>query len=142
VKLLNLPPNILDSISNRSINTAVAEELLSIDDIDKQSELTQLVSKNRLSSRKVREIVKDLKETSSFYDHDESYLCAAKLVDVDRNARRSFDKTVIALRVALNKIGGIISEIEDNWITYEILMQHKNMLHSQIDLLIKEKRKL
>jgi ParB family transcriptional regulator, chromosome partitioning protein len=32
--------------------------------------------------------------------------------------------------------------IEDNWIVYEILMQHKNMLHTQIDLLIKEKRKL
>jgi hypothetical protein len=25
---------------------------------------------------------------------------------------------------------------------YETLMQHKNMLHTQIDLLIKEKRKL
>jgi len=32
--------------------------------------------------------------------------------------------------------------MEDNWIIYEILMQHKMMLHSQIDVLIKEKKKL
>ena len=52
-----------------------------------------------------------------------------------------FDKSIITLKLALDKIGLVISQIENNWITYEILMQHKNMLHAQIDLLIKEKRK-
>jgi ParB family transcriptional regulator, chromosome partitioning protein len=54
---------------------------------------------------------------------------------------RVFDKSIITLKLALDKIGLVISQIENNWITYEILMQHKNMLHAQIDLLIKEKRK-
>jgi ParB family transcriptional regulator, chromosome partitioning protein len=36
----------------------------------------------------------------------------------------------------------IIQEAEENWIVYEILMQHKNILHSQVDILIKEKMKL
>ena len=54
---------------------------------------------------------------------------------------RVFDKFIITLKLALDKIGLVISQIENNWITYEILMQHKNMLHAQIDLLIKEKRK-
>jgi ParB family chromosome partitioning protein len=35
----------------------------------------------------------------------------------------------------------IIESMEDNWVVYEILMQHKNMLHSQIDLLIKENKR-
>jgi ParB family transcriptional regulator, chromosome partitioning protein len=54
---------------------------------------------------------------------------------------RVFDKSIITLKLALDKIGLVISQIENDWITYEILMQHKNMLHAQIDLLIKEKRK-
>jgi ParB family chromosome partitioning protein len=54
---------------------------------------------------------------------------------------RVFDKSIITLKLALDKIRLVISQIENNWITYEILMQHKNMLHAQIDLLIKEKRK-
>jgi hypothetical protein len=34
----------------------------------------------------------------------------------------------------------IVEEMNDNWMIYEILMQHKNMLHHQIDL--KEEMKL
>ena len=142
IKLLDLPSDVLNSISNSSINTTIAEELLSIHDGDKQSKLTQLIAKNRLSSRKVRRLVKDLKEEVSDDYYDETYLSVTKIVDVNRRANRSFDKSIIAFKIALNKIGGIISEIEDNWIVYEILMQHKNMLHAQIDLLMKQKKKL
>jgi ParB family transcriptional regulator, chromosome partitioning protein len=143
IRLLDLPPEVLDSICDSSISTTVAEELLPIQDKEKQSELTRLISKNRLSSRKVRRLVKDLKEDSSYnYYDDDHFLSAVKIVDIDRNTQKSFDKSIIALRVALNKIGSVISEIEDNWIVYEILLQHKNMLHNHIDLLIKQKKKL
>jgi ParB family chromosome partitioning protein len=54
---------------------------------------------------------------------------------------KTFDKSIIALRIAMSKLAMIIENIEDNWVLYEILMQHKNMLHAQIDLLIKEKKK-
>ena len=64
-----------------------------------------------------------------------------KKVDLDMTTMRVFDKSIITLKLALDKIGLVISQIENNWITYEILMQHKNMLHAQIDLLIKEKGK-
>jgi hypothetical protein len=51
---------------------------------------------------------------------------------------KSFDKSIIALKIALNKLGLIIENIEQNWVLYEIFMQHKKMLHRQIDLLIRE----
>lgn len=54
---------------------------------------------------------------------------------------RSFDKSIIDLRIAVKKIGSIVETIEDDWIFYDILLHHKNMLNSQIDLLVKEKRK-
>lgn len=42
----------------------------------------------------------------------------------------------------MNKIISAMENIEDNWIVYEMLRQHKEALHNQIDLLIKEKRKI
>ena len=45
---------------------------------------------------------------------------------------KSFDKSIIALRMALSRLAMIIDNLEDNWIFYEILMQHENMIHAQI----------
>jgi hypothetical protein len=41
----------------------------------------------------------------------------------------------------MNSLSEIINGVEHDWVIHEILMQHRNMLHTQIDLL-KEKRKL
>ncbi|HKG89750.1 MAG TPA: ParB/RepB/Spo0J family partition protein [Nitrososphaeraceae archaeon] len=141
IRLLDLPADILDSISKFEINRSTAEELLSIRDNHRQSKLAKIIRERRLSSRQVRELVKDHKE-GSIYDFDEKWTFREKFVDIDRNTQKSFDKSIVALRVAMNTLSTIMEYIEDNWIVYETLMQHKNMLHTQIDLLIKEKRKL
>jgi len=65
-----------------------------------------------------------------------------KIVDIDMKVQRSFNGSIVTLIIATSRLATIIESMEDNWIVYEILMQHKNMLHSQIDLLIKEKKKL
>ena len=141
IRLLELPNDILDSIFKFEINKSAAEELLSIRDNHRQSKLAQIIREKRLSSRQARELVKNM-EDGSIYDFDEKWTFQKKLVDIDRKTQKSFDKSIVALRVAMNTLGTIMEYIEDNWIVYEILMQHKNMLHTQIDLLIKEKRKL
>jgi ParB family transcriptional regulator, chromosome partitioning protein len=141
IRLLDLPADIIDSISKFEINRSTAEELLSIRDNHRQSKLAKIIRERRLSSRQVRELVKDHKE-GSIYDFDEKWTFREKFVDIDRNTQKSFDKSIVALRVAMNTLSTIMEYIEDNWIVYETLMQHKNMLHTQIDLLIKEKRKL
>lgn len=61
---------------------------------------------------------------------------------LDRKARKSFDKSIVALRLAMNRLADIISSTEDNWILHDILLEHRNVLHARIDLLIKQKRKL
>ena len=141
IRLLELPNDILDSIFKFEINKSAAEELLSIRDNHRQSKLAQIIREKRLSSRQARELVKNM-EDGSIYDFDEKWIFREKFVDIDRKTQKSFDKSIVALRVAMNTLSTIIEYIEDNWIVYETLMQHKNMLHTQIDLLIKEKRKL
>jgi ParB family transcriptional regulator, chromosome partitioning protein len=141
IRLLDLPVEILDSISKSEINSSTAEELLSIRDTHRQYKLAQIIREKHLSSRKVRELVKSVDE-GSVYDYEEKLTSQRTFVDIDRITQKSFDKSIVAIRVAMNTLSTIMEHIEDNWMIYEILMQHKNMLHAQIDILIKQKSKI
>jgi ParB family chromosome partitioning protein len=137
INLLNLPSDVISSIMDSAIQSSVAEELLYIRDKCKQSELAQLISKRNISLRRARLIIKNS-------ESEESHVFRSALAERDyefEQAIKSFDKSIIALRIALNRLGSIIQQNNKNWLIYEILMQHRNMLHSQIDLLIKLKKK-
>ena len=99
-----------------------------------------LVLDKSIPSKKLRRMIKEEKcelddddiissTVTNYYPNDEETIL------------KTFDKSIIALRIAMSKLAMIIENIEDNWVLHEILMQHKNMLHAQIDLLIKEKKK-
>lgn len=134
IKLLNLPEDVINSLSKMSLNQSVAEELCSLKDQSRQSELADLVIRRHLSLRKARELVNQYRNIEPDFTLDSSM----------EQSRRTFDKLILVLRVALNNIGGLIDGSDDNdeWVVREILMYHKNTIHQQIDLLIKEKRKL
>ena len=138
IKLLNLPPDVLEAITTSRLDPSLAEELLSIKDGNKQSVLANLIADRRLSLRMTRKLLKDTNEIhgnlDSFYTSD--------YIDHIKIAERSFDKSITAIRIAMNSLSEIINGVEHDWVIHEILMQHKNMLHTQIDLLLKEKKKL
>jgi ParB family transcriptional regulator, chromosome partitioning protein len=66
IRLLELPPDVLDSIINCKIDTSIAQKLSSIKDKSKQSDIARFVSERRLSLRKVRELLK----RNDCLDHD------------------------------------------------------------------------
>jgi ParB family transcriptional regulator, chromosome partitioning protein len=138
IKLLNLPDNVLNSLTNQTLDTSAAEELFSVKDKVKQSDLGKLIIDRRMSWRKTREFIKE----HSANDIDCPSFYKSEYVDHIKTAERSFDKAITAVRIAMNSMGEIISYVEEDWVLYETLMQHKNMLHAQIDILLKEKRKL
>lgn len=139
IRMLTFPETIIESISNNEIKPSLAEELLPIKEKEHQSKLAELIKKRKLSSRQVRMIKDEMKNS----EHpEEIFDFQTKIVDIDARTQKSFDKAIIAVRVAMNKLASIIEDVEDNWTVYEILMQHKNMLHSQIDILLKEKKKI
>jgi len=138
IKLANLPQNILDLISQSSIDITTVEELLPVTDNHTKSMLTKLIRDENLSSRAVRQLVKaidtkDVNMDSIFIEfngtNEYTRLC------------KSFDKAIIALRIAIKKLAAMIEKIEDNWLFYDMMMQHKHLLHNQVDLLIKQKTK-
>jgi ParB family chromosome partitioning protein len=143
LSLLNLSPDLLESIQRNDVNPSVAEEITHIKNSEKRRQIGALVRQNRLSLRETRQLVKT--NNDSVYDFNEetnknSY--KDHIFDMEVEAQRSFDKSIIALKIAANKISTILVEIEDNWIIFEMIKQHKNILDKQIDILIKQKKKL
>lgn len=134
IRLLDLPQDVISSLSGMSLNASVAEELCSVRDASKQSQLADLIIRRHLSLRKARELVSDYRQLQ-----EEPEFSFDKTLE---HSQRTFDKLILMLRVALNNISGLISSSEDEWIIREVLMHHKNILHQEIDLLIKERRKL
>ena len=138
LSLLKLPEDLVKQVSSLQICPSTAEELIPLKDFNERHRIASLVIKNSSSSRHTRKLVKASREPKnedfiSYHD---------KIVDLESKAARSFDKSITALKIAMSKISSIAEAVEDNWIIYEILLQHKNMLNAQIDVLIREKKKL
>lgn len=140
IKLLELPNNIIDLISKSEIHVTVAEELLHISDKRSQSNLTELIQDERLSSRNARKLIKEYRnfgyEDSSVVTHNNQNLYTR-----DR-LHKTFNKAIIVLRITIKKLASIIESVEDDWVLYHILLEHRNNLNAQIDLLIKQKKKI
>jgi ParB family chromosome partitioning protein len=139
IKLLQLPQDIIDSVSLSNISPSTAEELITLDDSEKQSNLANLILERKLSSRITRNMVKDIKNE---HYSDFSYSYMPSIVDIDHKTQKVFDKSITILKVATQKLGLLIDEVEENWIIYGLLMQHKLTIDNAIDLLIKQKKKL
>jgi len=137
IRLLELPAEVLQLLCESEISVSTGEELLSIKEENRQWEFAQLVLKQGISSKKLRAMIqkeKDELDNSSTTSY--SYSTEDEIKHL-----KSFSNSIITLKIALNKIAISLEKIEDNWVLYEILMNHKNTLHSQIDLLIREKKK-
>jgi ParB family transcriptional regulator, chromosome partitioning protein len=97
---------------NRRLDPSLAEELLSINDGNKQSVLANLIADRRLSLRTTRKLLKDVgekeRDLNSFYKSD--------YIDHIKIGERSFDKSITAIRIAMNSLSEIISGVEHDWI--------------------------
>jgi ParB family transcriptional regulator, chromosome partitioning protein len=147
LQLLNLPKDVLDSISGSHVSPTIGVELITLKDEKQQSDLAKLVLQRKLSSREVRNLVKDMKnnfgERNSTDDEiDDLKSSSINIEEIDKMTKRIFDKSLLILKIASYKLGVLVPSIEDNWIIYELLMQNKQIIDKQINILIKEKKKL
>jgi ParB family transcriptional regulator, chromosome partitioning protein len=142
IMLLDLPPDVVDFINKQKLEISSAQELFPIKDSSKQSELAEIIVNKQLSSKDVRHIVKDIKNQPDFatsnveYDHHDRYKQDTRKIE------RSLNKSILILRIAMSRIGEIIDEYEDNWFVHESLLEEKNVIHNQIDILLKKKKRL
>jgi ParB family chromosome partitioning protein len=144
LSILDLPKQVLDNYQNSLLSGSALEELVFVKSHERQIEIANRAIVNHLTIKEIRDEIK--RDPNSVYDYDDETVKMSITKDEKTVAimalQQSFDKTITTLKIASSKIAVIIEGIEDNWMVYEILMQHKNILHSQIDILIKEKKKL
>ncbi|MGD9671867.1 MAG: ParB/RepB/Spo0J family partition protein [Candidatus Nitrosocosmicus sp.] len=130
IGLLDLSPDVLENIRKEKMHPSTAEELIPIRNLEKQSLLAEMISRRRLTTKHVRRLVRQ--EISSNKQEENNI----------RNQLIAFDKSIVALRIASNRIVSIMNEEnENNFLTRELLLHQRNVLHNQIDILIKTKRK-
>ena len=99
-----------------------------------------MVEVNRLSTRRLRLLRRELESGPSGQRNFD--MTPLQLGQVDDITQMTFDKSIAIMRNALRQFDEVISAAEENWIVYELLMEHRRVLHNQIDILIKEKRKV
>jgi ParB family transcriptional regulator, chromosome partitioning protein len=140
IELLDLPSEVIQCVVDSSVRPSIAEELYGIKDPAKQSELAHLIAQRHLSLRRVRELID--RANQSDYDCEISSRYQDR-EDRTRRIERAFDKSITALKITLDRMSMIIGAIEDDddWAIIQILLQHKNMINNQINILLKEKRK-
>lgn len=138
IMLLDLPSEVTKAINENLLGPSIAEELFSIKQEDEKSKLAKLIIEKNMTINNVRIMVKEMMITD-IDGSDESEIVMNK---VGNNIRaRSFERTIVSIKIAMNRIASIIDDVEDDWILYEMLMQHKRRLHEQIDILIKQRKK-
>jgi ParB family chromosome partitioning protein len=145
IRLLELLGEVVNLISESAINVSTAEELLAVKDKEKQHDMALLLKNSHLSSRKVRKMVGSVSKYDYKIDKNiesEKYFESYSTIEQQHNLYRSIDKAIITLKIAVRPLISLIENIEDSWIIYDVLMQHKNMLVTQIDILIKERKKV
>ena len=139
IALLDLPQEVIKSVADSMVCPSIAEELHTVKDQGRQSELARLIAQRHLSLRKVRELIG---ETSQ---DDYSWEIASRFQEQEdkiRRIQRAFDKSITALKITLDRMSMIIDDIEDdNWAVTQTLLQHRNMISNQINILLKQKRK-
>jgi ParB family transcriptional regulator, chromosome partitioning protein len=141
IRLLDLPPDILQAVNSREITPSTAEELLCISDKQKQSFLAKMAREKQLSTRKLRKLVKEIRH-NPIYGYEDTELFYNVFNDLDVKTQRAFDKSITVVKLAMHRLTDIMGTIEGNWIVHEALRDHRNVLHERIDLLIKEKKKI
>ncbi len=133
VQLLDLPQSVLDSIRDSALKPSIAEELCSVKDRENQSMLAEIITKKNLSFRGSRTLIKS-------YGVDMQRMKTKNEIKTEKIIK-TLDKGITALRIAMNRISELIERNEDNDFIVRKLMHHKNLLHEQIDDMMREKRK-
>jgi ParB family transcriptional regulator, chromosome partitioning protein len=139
IELLDLRDDVIQSVEDLRVLPSVADELHSIKDQAKQSELAYLITQRRLSLRRVRELIDRANQDDRVLENASYY---KDCEDRKKRTEKAFDKSITALKIALNRMSMVINDIEDdNWAIYQTLLHHKNMINDEINVLLKEKRK-
>lgn len=140
IQLLQLPVKIQEKIMRRRISASVAQELLSID--SKAAEkLVEMIEDKHIKRNEIRQIVKSVRKENLRRSDKETGTSPTyeEVVGITDGALR---KCVTILKSTLLRIDDVVNEIDEDWITKEMLMQYRMILHGDIDAFLRLRKRL
>ena len=146
LKLLECSPDIIDAISQSRIEPSIAEEIVSIKNLDVRTNLVTLALENKITCQQIRKLKDSMDNcdvSNNLYSNQRDDVeLHQNIKELDERNQKLFNKMIILLKNTIRTMSPIIEDAEDDWIVHNIFMQHKNMIDKQIDILIKERRKM
>jgi len=148
LKLLECSPEIIDAISQFRVAPSIAEEIVSIKNSDLTTKLVSLALEDKITCKEIGNLKDTLDNCDSSNDNNlypnkqDDLEMWNSIMELDERNQKLFNKMIILLKNTIRSMSPIIEDAEDDWILHNIFMQHKNMIDKQIDILIKEKRKM
>lgn len=140
IQLLQLPVKIQEKIMRRRISPAIAQELLSIDSMTAEK-LAEMIENNHIKRNEVRQILKSVRKVNSRVPGKEAETTPTyeEVVGITDGALR---KCVTILKSTLLRIDEVINEVDDDWITKEMLLQYRMIVHGDIDAFLRLRKRL
>jgi ParB family chromosome partitioning protein len=133
LSLLKLPEENLKELLRRRNNPSSITELLAVHDQELRTQLTDLSLDGSLSIKEIRRIRHRLQDSKMENEWLPSQTSAE--FRQNRKIKYAIRKIIVALKLALHRVDDVIDNLDQrDWILREILMQQRQSLHSQIDL--------
>jgi ParB family chromosome partitioning protein len=147
LKLLECSPEIIDAISQKRVDPSIAEEIVSIKNQDLRTNVITLALENKITCQQIRKMKdalnnSDVINNSLYPNNPDDFGSYQNLKELDERNQKLLNKMIIILKNTIRTMSPIIEDAEDDWIIHNILMQHKHMIDTQIDILIKERKKI
>src|SRR5574341_1989159 len=140
VQLLQLPGKVQDKIMRRRISAGIAQELLSIDGKTAEK-LAEMIETDHIKRDEVRQIVKSVKKVN-LRKSDKEVKTPPTYEEVFGATDGALRKCITILKSTLLRIDDVIGEIDDDWITKEMLMQYRMIVHGDIDAFLRLRKRL
>jgi len=139
IQLLQLPHKVREKIMRRRISPGIAQELLGVDSKTAEK-LAEMVENKHIKRNEIRQIVRTVKQ-ENVKELEEPDLCKTyeEVVGMTDGALR---KCVTILKYTLLRIDDVINEIDEDWITKEMLMQYRMIIHGDIDAFLRLRKRL
>ncbi len=139
IQLLHLPGKVQEKIMRRLISPSIAQELLTLD--SKMAEkFAEMIENKGLKRNEIRHVVKSVKNTNvDIFDKEPSHQTQEEVVSMIDGALK---KCVTILKSSLVRLDEVITEIDEDWITKEMLMQYRMIVHGDIDAFLRLRKKL
>ncbi|MDG6919139.1 MAG: ParB/RepB/Spo0J family partition protein [Nitrososphaerota archaeon] len=148
IALLDLPKEVRDGLLLRGAKVGLAQELIPLDD-EKREELTELIARTGLTKRsEVRRLVRKLaleaydgapgtwRQRPSEYEKTE---LRAHMIE------RTLAKCIASLKESMGRFDQVMSSLptddKDFWILSEAIMWHRRSMNSQIDDLLRLRKR-